>query len=368
MSLKIWARDGKVAFSNHSPIIGATFPITEKLSKAWEGVVAAEFDNLVDEEDHHERTTGLPLLEVYSPIRDARTGHVIAVAEFYEDATKLEQELLYTKLQSWFLVAAITIVILALLSGIVRRGSQTIERQRRVLENRVEQLSKLLSQNEELRIRAQQSSLRATEVNEHFLRRISADLHDGPAQLVGLGLLHLDALRSLTEQLPDNASPQKTDLETVRRALRDALDEIRTLSSGLSLPELQNLSLKQTLEKAVKMHQQRTKTQVRCSYDGLPSGISMPFKINAYRFVQEALANAFLHGEAKQQELEACFDGSNLEIVVSDRGPGFNPSELGTGDGLGLRGLRERIESLGGSFEVQSAIDKGTRVIACVPF
>ena len=368
VSLKIWAKDSRLVYSNHSSIIGETFPMTSHLAEAWEGVVAAEFDNLIDEEDRHERKAGLPLLEMFSPVRDAQSGRIIAVAEFYEDATKLERELFFIKLESWFLVAMVTIVTLGLLSGIVRRGSRTIDRQRKVLEDRVEQLSQLLLQNEELRRRAQQSSLRATEVNEHFLRRISADLHDGPAQLIGLGLLHLDALSSLIEQLPDQDSLQKRDLETVRSALGDALDEIRSLSAGLSLPELQNLSLRKTLEKAVQMHQFHTKTQVQCSYDGLPAGVSMPFKISAYRFVQEALANAFLHGKAKDQRIEARYDASDLEIVVSDQGPGFDPSLLGMGDGLGLLGLRERIESLGGSFEVRSAINEGTQVIAHVPF
>ena len=367
VSLKIWARGGRVVFSNHSSIIGKTFPITPKLAEAWAGTVAAEFDNLIDEEDVPERGTGLPLLEMYSPIREAQSGQIIAVAEFYEDATKLERELLFTKLESWFFVAVVTAVILGLLSGIVGRGSQTIDRQRKVLEDRVEQLSKLLAQNEELRTRAQRSSLKATEINEHFLRRISADLHDGPAQLIGLGLLRLDALSPLIEKLPEQDALQRRDLETVRSAMGDALDEIRTLSAGLSLPELEKLSLKRTLEKAVSMHERRTETKVQRRYEGLPENISMPFKISAYRFAQEALANAFLHGKAIEQQLKASYDGIDLEIVVSDRGPGFDLSCLGSGDGLGLQGLRERIESLGGAFEVRSAVNQGTQVIAHVP-
>lgn len=158
--------------------------------------------------------------------------------------------------------------------------------------------------------------MKATEINEHFLRRISADLHDGPAQLIGLGLLRLDALGSLVEQLPDSGASQKTDMETVRNALGDALEEIRSLSAGLALPEREILSLKGTLEKAVHMHKQRTRTQVQCDYSGLPGDVPMLFKISAYRFTQEALANVFLHGKAKQQRLEARYDGSDLEIVV----------------------------------------------------
>lgn len=367
VSLKIWSEGGKVVFSNHSSIIGEIFPVTSKLEAAWKGVVSAEFDNLTDEEDRKERETGLPLLEMYSPVRDAQSGRIIAVAEFYEDATNLERQLLFAKLESWLFVTAVTLIVIGLLSGIVRRGSMTIDRQKKTLENRVEQLSQLLAQNEELRARARRSSLRATEINEHFLRRISADLHDGPAQLVGLGLLRLDSIQPLIEELPDRETLRKNDLVTIRDALGDALREIRTLSAGLSLPELENLDLEQTLEKAVQMHRRHTDTAVQCSYDSLPPSVSMPFKISAYRFVQEALANAFLHGKAIQQQLIARYDGTELEIVVSDGGPGFDPSQLGVGDGLGLLGLRERIESLGGTFEVRSSANQGTQVIGRMP-
>ncbi len=367
VSLKIWKNGGRVVFSNHKPIIGRVFPLTPELTGAWAGNIEAVFDNLDDEEDRLERATGIPLLEMYSPIRDAATGNIIAVAEFYEDATKLEDELLRAKLESWFFVAAITLVILALLSGIVRRGSRTIERQRKGLEDRIEQLSTLLAQNEELRARARQSSMRSTEINEHFLRRISADLHDGPAQLLGLVLLRLDDLNPASADAEKHSPAQKNDFEAIRRTLDDALGEIRNLSAGLALPELEKLSLHETMEKAVQRHERRTGTYVQGSYDNLPEKITMPFKISAYRFIQEALANAFLHAGAKDQRVDAGYDGHALQIVVSDNGPGFDLSNMASGDGLGLLGLRERIESLGGSFEINSATGAGTRVSARIP-
>ncbi len=367
VSLKIWKNGGKVVFSNHPSIIGRVFPITPKLRRAWSGGVAAEFDDLADAEDAPERVSGLPLLELFSPIRDAKSGRIIAVAEFYEDATKLKRELLYTKLQSWLFVATVTLIILGLLSGIVRRGSQTIERQRRVLEGRVEQLSGLLDQNEILRARARQSSLRSTEINEHFLRRISADLHDGPAQLLGLVLLRLDSLGPLLAQPEAEEAVPAQALETIRRALNEALDEIRNLSAGLALPELEHLTLGECLEKAVQRHERRTKTKVRSKFSDLPEKVTMPYKISAYRFIQEALANAYLHGGAKDQTVLASYDGAGLEIEVSDKGPGFDPASQATEDGLGLLGLRERIESLGGIFEIQSTINAGTRVKSRIP-
>lgn len=367
VSLKIWKPGGLVVYSNHISIIGKTFPETTKLKSAWRGVVAAEFDDLGDEEDETERRTGLPLLEMYSPIRDINSGRIIAVAEFYEDATSLKREMFNTKLESWMFVAIITLTIAGLLYGIVRRGSRTIDKQSRVLEGRVEQLSKLLRQNEALRKRARQSSLRSTEINEHFLRRVSAELHDGPAQLIGLGLLRLDGLGPSSD--PDQPeTPRRRDLETIRSALKDALEEIRNLSSGLALPALEHLNFEDVLEKAVHTHEKRSRTRVGMSFSDLPDAIAMPFKISAYRFVQESLANAFLHGRARDQQVAASYDGVNLNVEVSDKGPGFDTDQVRTGDGLGLLGLRERIECLGGRFDIQSDIGEGTRVKASIPY
>ncbi len=367
LSLKIWKDGGRVVFSNHKSIIGRVFPLTPELTGAWAGNIKAVFDNLDDEEDRLERATGIALLEMYSPIRDASSGRIIAVAEFYEDASKLKNELLRAKLESWFFVAALTIIMFGLLSGIIRRGSRTIETQRKWLEKRIVRLSRLLAQNERLRARARQSSMRSTEINEHFLRRISADLHDGPAQLLGLVLLRLDDLNPSPADVEEHSSAGKRDFEAIRRALDDALGEIRNISAGLALPELENLTLQETMKKAVHRHEHHTGTHVKTSYSNLPEKTTMPFKISAYRFIQEALTNAFQHADAKDQRVEAGYDGSSLQIIVSDNGHGFDPLNMTTKDELGLPGLRERIESLGGIFEIDSAINAGTRLIARIP-
>jgi hypothetical protein len=83
-SFKIWKEDGLIAYSSRPELIGRRFEPTENLKQAWGGRVAAEFDELHDEEDALERGEGRPLLEIYSPIRAPWSGEVVAVAEFYE--------------------------------------------------------------------------------------------------------------------------------------------------------------------------------------------------------------------------------------------------------------------------------------------
>ena len=86
-----------------------------------------------------------------------------------------------------------------------------------------------------------------------------------------------------------------------------------------------------------------------------------------YRFIQEGLNNAHHHAPGAACSIMAnCIDDT-IEVKVTDQGAGFDPAYIkntNAGSGLGLAGLRERIESLGGQFEIQSTIDKGTVLLA----
>lgn len=363
VSFKVWKEGGLIAYSSRSEIIGMRFDTTPNLERAWKGEVAAEFDTLVDEEDASERAAGLPLLEMYAPMRETGTGHIIAVAEFYETAEALKTNLFWANLNSWLIVGAVTLTMFGLLAGIVLRGSRTIDRQRFALEGRVGELSTLLAQNEELRGRVQRASRRIAEVNEQYLRRVGADLHDGPAQLLALASLRLDALKPLLmPDLPTSPSG-RTDLEVVRESLVDALSDIRNISTGLTLPELDDLSPRQLLENAAKAHERPSGTTVALDIQSAPDDLDKSIKICLYRFVQETLSNAYRHAGGAGQRLACRFDGEELEVVVSDTGPGFDPSKKTVvSHGLGLPGLRERIESIGGTLQIDTAPGRGARI------
>ena len=88
----------------------------------------------------------------------------------------------------------VSLSMFGLLFGIVARGSRTIEVQRAMQEQRMDELWRLNAQNNALRERVQRASSRAAELNERYLRRIGAELHDGPAQLLALASLRLGAL------------------------------------------------------------------------------------------------------------------------------------------------------------------------------
>lgn len=141
-----------VVDASDKAIVGKTFEVSEHLSDAWRGNVVASFDDTNSDENAGERALGLPLLEIYSPIREVWSGKVIGVAEFYEVAKELRADLVSVRQRSWLAVALLMVTIGALLYAIVLRGSHTIDQQRAALTAQVNKLADLSAHNTKLRL------------------------------------------------------------------------------------------------------------------------------------------------------------------------------------------------------------------------
>ena len=234
------------------------------------------------------------------------------------------------------------------LFGIVHRASGTIEDQREALRSRIAEAERIGEQNRHLRLRVERASARGAELNERLLRRISADLHDGPAQLISLAALRLGGVAQGRTK-----GERRGELEVVREALNEAIADIRSLSHGLSLPQIETLSVAEVIRKAAAAHERHTASPVRLTVEGqAPPTASGALKICVFRFVQESLNNAFRHAGGQDQAVDAQFAPSGLTLSVKNGLPeeaGRKAAEPREG-GLGLSGMRERVESLGGRF------------------
>ena len=146
----------------------------------------------------------------------------------------------------------------------------------------------------------------------------------------------------------------------IKASLDDALQEIRSICSGLVLPHIEAAALPEILAMAVRHHEQRTGSKVALSVSAAPKALSTSAKICTYRFVQEALNNGFRHGLGVNQSVTQSFDDGRINVEVADGGPGFDPNAV-PAESIGLAGLRDRIESLGGSMVVRSS-HAGTRL------
>jgi signal transduction histidine kinase len=350
-SIKVWRPDGTVVYSNWSDLVGRRFELTPNFRGALSGLVMAEFEGRPHEGDSKDRAMAMPMLEVYAPVRDNRSGRIIAIAEYYSIERELATELRQAVTSSWLVVGGVALLMMSALLGIVRAGSRTIEEQRHRLHGQIGELRTLLERNKELSQRVQQAHQRSAAINERVLRRVGADLHDGPAQLLSFGLLLLHTLKAGNDPAPDSEEPER-----IHSALADALRDIRSISAGLTMPEISAANLAEVIRLAIHGHESRTGTEVESDLSSLDVAASEPIKICVYRFVQEALNNSFKHAKGIGQSVHAHVELSSLAITVSDLGPGL-PSDpiVGENSGMGLVGLRDRIEALGGKLEIVSS-------------
>lgn len=361
VGFRIWKGD-TVVYSDRHELIGQAFAPSPLRQSAWEGNVVAEYGHPYDPSHGPSAASNAPVLEVYAPIRETGTNRIIALAETYEISPTLPNELASARLGSWLVVSAVTLAMLALQILIVQKGSRTIDEQRVSLKDRIAELSRLLAENDSLRQRANDANRRVTEMNERYLRKIGADLHDGPVQLLGMAVLRLDSLNDIVSGAEKAiAEEANEDIEALRDALSDSLAEIRNVSAGLAPPEIEKLSLDYALHMAARRHERRTGTPVRCDIAEMPSRVPLSLKACLYRFAQEGLNNAFRHANGNGQAISAKFCDNQIEVGISDTGPGLG--EVGAfteSGGQGLIGLRDRVESLGGEFSISSQPGAGT--------
>jgi len=193
--------------------------------------------------------------------------------------------------------------------------------------------------------------------------RLARELHDSTAQTLSAVVMQLAAA------IPRVQPPEiAARLETVRGAVVDALEEVRTLSHTVHPRVLDDLGLTAALRNLAGELGSRT---------GVPISVDVPPGINdlpaastsvLYRIAQEALTNALKHGEPSGIEVRLQRDDYRATLEVTDDGQGFDPADLSHHrSGLGIFSMRERVALVNGVFELVSGPGMGTRVRATVP-
>ncbi len=201
---------------------------------------------------------------------------------------------------------------------------------------------------------------------EEERRRISLELHDDASQRLAAILMRLRLARGLKD-----AEATDAILEEVRKELAETADGLRRYAQGLRPPALDELGLGPAIESHVRHIADAAVAPVAVRTEGVGRLESPEAELALYRIVQEAIANALRHSSAREIEvrLERC-DGV-IVATVADDGVGFDvDAVLGDHDGeqgLGLFGMRERAEYVGGRVEIESERGEGTTVRAAVP-
>jgi signal transduction histidine kinase len=188
-------------------------------------------------------------------------------------------------------------------------------------------------------------------------KRFARELHDETGQALASILLGLKALeRELGEE----------PLAVIRDLVGSALGDIRRLTVELRPPALDDFGLAAALERLASVVAERSGLDVDVNV-GVPAGTLSPEHETAiYRIVQEALTNVVKHASARSISIVVATAGGMVRTVIEDDGAGFAPGAVREG-ALGLAGMRERAQLLGGRFEVDSSPDSGTTLVAEIP-
>ena len=364
LSYKLWSPDGRVVHASNPEIIGQVFSPSHEFLAAVAGEVSASYESLDAPESAAEARMDTPLLEVYMPLRELWTSEIIGVVEFYENASKLRTELFNARLKSWAIVGATFVASGLLLFGIVQAGGRTIREQSEMLKAQLDLTQRIGAQNAELQRRAVSASARATVQFERMLRQLGADLHDGPAQYLALAALRLDDAIERGDARTGLGSE-------IRASLDHAMREIRLLSRGLALPDLDTQTPGTLIRRAVDAHREKVPSDVTLDVQMGPDVVlGHAQKLCIYRFLQESLSNAARHAPGAAVRVTCKAGGDQLVLTVADNGPGFDPAQvrrLRAEGGQGLTGLQDRLESIGGTLTIASAPGQGTELTISLP-
>lgn len=194
-------------------------------------------------------------------------------------------------------------------------------------------------------------------------QRLARELHDSVSQaLYGIGLGARTA-RTLLDRDPAQA---EEPLDYVLSLAEAGLSEMRSLIFELRPESLERESLTAALDRQITAVQARHGLTITAGYDPCAADVPFAIKEALYRIAQEALHNTVKHAHATHATVDYLCDGSNAYLTIHDNGVGLDASGSFPGH-LGLRGMRERAQRLGGTLDVISDPTHGTTITATIP-
>lgn len=203
------------------------------------------------------------------------------------------------------------------------------------------------------------SCSRIVQAQDAERHRIERNIHDGVQQEIVALAAKAQLARNQLRRAPDLADATLSEL---RDDIRHALQSLRELARGIHPAVLTDKGLLEAVQaQASRMPLDVT---VEAAAELRDRRFAAEVEAGAYFFVSEALANALKHASPTRVLTRLKLSGRSLSVEVADDGEGFVPSEA---DGTGLRGVRDRIESVGGALHVTSAPGEGTRLHAVFP-
>jgi two-component system sensor histidine kinase DegS len=233
-----------------------------------------------------------------------------------------------------------------------------------VIENYLEEDFNQVNELIESAKEKQAFGLKIIEAQEEERRKLSREIHDGPAQMLANILLRSEIIeRTLTDGSVKEAIKE---IHNVRKMIRTSLYEVRKIIFDLRPMALDDLGLIPAISKYINNLKDFHRIDIDFVVLGEEKRLPSKYEVAFFRLMQEALQNTLKHANPKNIHIKLQISREYITLVVRDDGIGFDTT-IKNEETFGLIGMKERVDMLGGEMEINSTINKGTTVIVRVP-
>jgi len=199
-------------------------------------------------------------------------------------------------------------------------------------------------------------------------QRLSRQMHDGPAQALSNFIVQSEIAARLFDL---DQTKAKFEMENLKNSAMSTFQKVRNFIAELRPMMLDDLGLIPTIKRYGEMFSEQNGIEINLNVKGVEKRFEPYLEIMVFRALQELIGNASRHNQDQsmkiQVNIQLVMDENFVKMVVQDTGKGFDPEELSTKSGLGLKVIRERVEMLGGYMDIDSAVGQGCRVTVQVP-
>ncbi|MDR7073163.1 sensor histidine kinase [Fictibacillus barbaricus] len=211
----------------------------------------------------------------------------------------------------------------------------------------------------------QEFGLQIIEAQEEERKRLSREIHDGPAQLMANMLIRSELLEKIFVERGTDAA--RAEIKDLRVMIRESLKEVRRIIYDLRPMALDDLGIVPTLDKYLRNLKESTGMDIELQAMGESRRFHHKMEIAIFRLIQESVNNAVKHSESKTIQVKLEITKKFVSIYVRDDGKGFDTSQPSKTNSFGMMGMRERVDLLEGTIKVNSRLNFGTSVYIQIP-
>lgn len=270
--------------------------------------------------------------------------------EISNQKTALELKEKQNLVKNIIIISVTGILILSIILAILVFRKKKIEQQAK--------LDATIAHQKEERIKA------VIDAEEKERKRIAQDLHDGVGQLLSAAKLNLSHLEA---QLHFKNQEETLAMQNAINLVDDSVKEVRSVSHSMMPNTLIKLGLASAVREFISKLGNAPNLKIDLEIIGLNTRLESNIETVLYRVIQEIVNNIIKHAKATQISMQLVKHDKELNIMIEDNGVGFDTGLIENFDGIGLKGIRSRIDFLNGSVFFDSTLGKGTTVIIDIP-